>query len=305
MNKFINLQKSVQDAVAANHPVVALESTLITHGLPYPQNRDTAVGMENEVRRSGALPATICMLAGTIQVGLDDVQMETLATVKNPVKISRRDIAAALVAKQNGGTTVSGTMEIAYQSGIRVFATGGIGGVHRGNLQDVSADLPTLSQIPMVVVCAGAKAILDLPATREYLETAGIPVIGYQTHDFPAFYSTSSGLPVDYRCDSPAEIAQIAKTQWEFGLKATILVTVPPPADLAIPSEEIEGTILNAVKEAEQKGIRGAKVTPFLLAKVSEMSHERSMVTNIALLKNNAYVAGLIAGELARITGKS
>ncbi len=305
MNKFINLQKSVQDAVHNNHPVVALESTLITHGLPYPQNRETAVGMENEVRRSGSLPATICMLAGAIQVGLDDSQMETLATVKNPVKISRRDIAAALVAKQNGGTTVSGTMEIAYQSGIRVFATGGIGGVHRGNMQDVSADLPTLSQIPMIVVCAGAKAILDLPATREYLETAGIPVIGYQTNDFPAFYSTSSGLPVDFRCDSPAEIAQIAKTQWEFGLKATVLVTVPPPADLAIPAEEIEGTILNAVKEAERKGIKGAKVTPFLLAKVSEMSHERSMVTNIALLKNNAYIAGLIAGELIRITGKS
>lgn len=284
---------------------MALESTLITHGLPYPQNRETAVGMENEVRRSGSLPATICMLAGAIQVGLDDSQMETLATVKNPVKISRRDIASALVAKQNGGTTVSGTMEIAYQSGIRVFATGGIGGVHRGNLQDVSADLPTLSQIPMIVVCAGAKAILDLPATREYLETAGIPVIGYQTNDFPAFYSTSSGLPVDFRCDSPTEIAQIAKTQWEFGLKATVLVTVPPPADLAIPAEEIEGTILNAVKEAEQKGIKGAKVTPFLLAKVSEMSHERSMVTNIALLKNNAYIAGLIAGELMRITGKS
>ncbi len=284
---------------------MALESTLITHGLPYPQNRETAVGMENEVRRSGSLPATICMLAGAIQVGLDDSQMETLATVKNPVKISRRDIAAALVAKQNGGTTVSGTMEIAYQSGIRVFATGGIGGVHRGNMQDVSADLPTLSQIPMIVVCAGAKAILDLPATREYLETAGIPVIGYQTNDFPAFYSTSSGLPVDFRCDSPAEIAQIAKTQWEFGLKATVLVTVPPPADLAIPAEEIEGTILNAVKEAERKGIKGAKVTPFLLAKVSEMSHERSMVTNIALLKNNAYIAGLIAGELIRITGKS
>jgi pseudouridylate synthase len=303
--ELISVQKSVQTALEQHQAVVALESTLITHGLPYPENRETAVGMEDEVRKSGSLPATICMLAGKIQVGLDRDQMETLATVKNPVKISRRDMAAAIVAKKNGGTTVSGTMEVAYKTGIRVFATGGIGGIHRGNLQDVSADLPTLSQIPMIVVCAGAKAILDLPATREYLETMGIPVIGYQTDDFPAFYSTSSGLPVDYRADSPAEIAQIAKTQWEFGLKATILVTVPPPAELAIPAEEIEGSILSAVKEAEEKGIKGAKVTPFLLAKVSEISHSRSMVTNVALLKNNAYVAGLIAVELARIIGKS
>ncbi len=303
--EFINIQHSVQTALDRRQAVVALESTLITHGLPYPENRDTAVGMEEEVRQSGALPATICMLGGLIQVGLDNNQMETLATVKNPVKISRRDMAAAIVSKKNGGTTVSGTMEVAYKTGIRVFATGGIGGIHRGNLQDVSADLPTLSQIPMIVVCAGAKAILDLPATREYLETMGIPVIGYQIDDFPAFYSTSSGLPVDFRSDSPAEIAQIAKTQWEFGLKATILVTVPPPAELAIPAEEIEGSILSAVKEAEEKGIKGAKVTPFLLAKVAEISHSRSMITNVALLKNNARVAGLIAMELARLSGKS
>ncbi len=303
--KYLQLQQAVQSALNKNLSVVALESTLITHGLPYPENRNTAVGMEDEVRKSGALPATICMLGGSIQVGLDNEQLEQLATVKNPVKISRRDIAAAITAQRDGGTTVSGTMEIAYKAGIRVFATGGIGGIHRGNLQDVSADLPTLAQIPMVVVCAGAKAILDLPATREYLETAGVPVIGYQTDDFPAFYSTSSGLPVDYRSDSPAEIAQIAKNQWEFGLKATILVTVPPPAELAIPPEEIEGTIQRAVAEAEEKGIKGAKVTPFLLAKVSEISHARSMVTNVALLKNNARVAGLIAVELARISGKS
>ncbi len=303
--KYISLQKSVQSAIENNQPVVALESTLITHGLPYPENRDTAVGMEEEVRKSGALPATICMLGGEILVGLDSGQMETLATVKNPVKISRRDLAAAITSRRDGGTTVSGTMEIAYKAGIRVFATGGIGGIHRGNLQDVSADLPTLAQIPMIVVCAGAKPILAQPATREYLETAGVPVIGYQTDDFPAFYSTSSGLPVDFRSDSPAEIAQIARAQWEFGLKATILVTVPPPAELAIPSEEIEGTILSAVKEAEAKGIKGAKVTPFLLAKVAEMSHSRSMVTNVALLKNNARVAGLIAQELSRISGKS
>jgi pseudouridine-5'-phosphate glycosidase len=300
----INYQQAVKSALDTNRPVVALESTVITHGLPYPQNRDTAVGMENEVSRAGALPATICLMKGDIHVGLEAEQMEYIATAKNPVKVSRRDFAAAMVAKRDGGTTVSGTMEVAYKSGIRVFATGGIGGVHRGNLQDVSADLPTLAQIPMIVVCSGAKAILDLAATREVLETYGIPVIGYQTDELPAFYSTSSGLPVDYNAKSPAEIAQIAKAQWEFGLKATILVTVPPPAELAIPAEEIEGDILNAVKEAEEKGIRGSKITPFLLAKVSENSHERSLKVNIALLRNNAYVAGLIAGELAALSDK-
>ena len=300
----INYQNAVQSALDQNGPVVALESTVITHGLPYPQNRDTALGMEEEVSKTGAVPATICLTQGEIQVGLEPEQMEYISTAKNPVKVSRRDIAAAIVAKKDGGTTVSGTMEIAYKAGLRVFATGGIGGVHRGNLMDVSADLPTLAQIPMIVVCSGAKAILDLPATREVLETYGIPVIGYQTDDLPAFYSSSSGLPVDYNAKTAAEIAQIALTQWEFGLKATILVTVPPPAELAIPTEEIEGVILDAVKEAEEKGIKGSKITPFLLAKVSEKSHSRSLTTNVALLKNNAHVAGLIAVELSKINGK-
>jgi len=230
--------------------------------------------------------------------------MEYISTAKNPVKVSRRDIAAAIVARRDGGTTVSGTMEIAHKAGLRVFATGGIGGVHRGNLMDVSADLPTLAQIPMIVVCSGAKAILDLPATREVLETYGIPVIGYQTDDLPAFYSTSSGLPADYNAKTASEVAQIALAQWEFGLKATILVTVPPPAELAIPAEEIEGVILDAVKDAEEMGIKGSKITPFLLAKVSEKSHARSLTTNVALLKNNAHVAGLIASELSKLSGK-
>jgi pseudouridine-5'-phosphate glycosidase len=302
---YFNYQESVQAALQNKKPVVALESTVITHGLPYPQNRDTALAMEAEVNKTGALPATICMMGGNIHIGLESDQLEYISTSKNPVKVSRRDIAAAIVAKKDGGTTVSGTMEIAYKAGIRVFATGGIGGVHRGNLQDVSADLPTLSQIPMIVICSGAKAILDLPATREYLETYGIPVIGYQSDEMAAFYSTSSGLPVDFRADSPEQIAQIAKAQWDFSLKAAILVTVPPPAELAIPAEEIEGSILNAVKEAEEKGIKGSKITPFLLMKVSENSHSRSLVTNVALLKNNARIAGLVAMELARIIDKT
>lgn len=299
--EFINYQKSIREALDQNKPVVALESTLITHGLPYPQNKETALAMEAEVKRGGSIPATICLIDGKIQVGLDDDQMEVIAQAKEVVKASRRDLAAAMVGKKNAGTTVSGTMEIASRAGIRVFSTGGIGGVHRGNPQDISADLPTLSQIPMVIVCAGAKAILDLEGTREYLETLGVPVIGYQTDDFPAFYSTSSGLPVDQRADTAVEVAKIAKMHWDFGMTSAVLLTVPPPADLALPPEEIEGSIVAAVKEAEEKGIKGSKITPFLLAKVSENSHEASMKVNIALLEQNAYVGGLVAKELAKL----
>lgn len=303
--KFINYKDTVQSAIENNQPVVALESTVITHGLPYPQNRDTAVAMEDEVSKAGAVPATICIIGGKIHVGLEPDQLETIATTKKSVKVSRRDIGATLAGGKDGGTTVSGTMEIASKAGLRVFATGGIGGVHRGNPRDISADLPTLSQIPMIVVCSGAKAILDLVSTREVLETLGIPVIGYKSDELAAFYSTSSGLPVDHRADSAEEIARIAQTHWEFGLRSAILVSVPPPAELAIPAEEIEGSIISALEEAEKNGIKGAAVTPFLLAKVAENSHERSLRTNIALLRNNAYTAGLIACELARISGRS
>lgn len=299
--KFISYQKMIREALDQHKPVVALESTLITHGLPYPLNKDTALAMEDEVKRGGSIPATICMIEGNIQVGLDSNQMETISQTKKVVKASRRDLAAAMVGKKNAGTTVSGTMEIASRAGIRVFSTGGIGGVHRGNPQDISADLPTLAQIPMVIVCAGAKAILDLEGTREYLETIGVPVIGYQTDDFPAFYSTSSGLPVDHRADTAEEVARIAKTHWDFGMTSAVLLTVPPPAELALPPEEIEGSIIAAVKEAEEKGVKGSKITPFLLAKVSENSHERSLRVNIALLKQNAYVGGLVAKEFAKL----
>jgi pseudouridine-5'-phosphate glycosidase len=303
--KFINYKDSVRSAIENNQPVVALESTVITHGLPYPQNRDTAVAMEDEVAKAGAEPATICIIDGKVHVGLDADQMERIATTKKSVKVSRRDIGATIAGGKDGGTTVSGTMEIGSKAGLRVFATGGIGGVHRGNPRDISADLPTLSQIPMIVVCSGAKAILDLVSTREVLETLGIPVIGYKSDELAAFYSTSSSLPVDHRADSAEEIARIAQTHWDFGLRSAILVSVPPPAELAIPAEEIEGSILSALEEAEEKGIKGAAVTPFLLAKVAENSHERSLRTNIALLRNNAYVAGLIACELAKLSGRS
>ena len=303
--QFINCKESIQNALNSKQAVVALESTLITHGLPYPLNRDTAIAMEEEVQKAGAVPATICIIDGKIQVGIGSEQMEYIAQAKEAVKVSRRDLAAALVAKKNAGTTVSGTMEIASRVGIQVFATGGIGGVHRGNPQDISADLPTLAQIPMIIVCAGAKAILDLPGTREYLETIGVPVIGYKTDELPAFYSTSSGLPVDYRADSAAEVAQIAKTHWDFGLTSAVLLTVPPPPELAIPADEIEESILEALEDAKKNNITGSKVTPFLLAKVSEHSKERSLRVNIALLKNNAHVGGLVAKEFIRLTSES
>lgn len=303
--KTLLLNPVVQQALEKGQAIVALESTVITHGLPYPQNRDTALAMEAQVRAAGAQPATICLIDGHIHVGIDEAQMERIAAGQGAIKVSRRNIAATMVAGHDGGTTVGGTMEIAYKAGIRVFATGGIGGVHRGNLTDVSSDLPTLAQVPLVVVCSGAKAILDLAATREYLETSGVPVLGYQCDDLPAFYSTSSALPVDDRVESAEQVARIALAHWEFGLRSAILVTVPPPSELAIPAEEIEVSIRIAMDEALSKGIKGAEVTPFLLARVSQHSSERSMRVNIALLKNNAHIAGLIALELAALTGKS
>jgi len=280
--------------------VVALESTVITHGLPYPQNKDTAIGMETVIQESGATPATICILSGVIQIGLAADQMDFIARSRNVIKVSRKDIAAACVQKKDGGTTVSGTMEIAHKAGIQVFATGGIGGIHRNHPQDTSADLLTLAQVPIIVVCSGAKAILDLPATREFLETIGVPIIGFQTSEFPAFYSINSGLLVDYRVETPSEIARIAQSHWNFGLSSAILVTVPPPIEYAIRSAEIETSILNALEEAERQKIQGSAVTPFLLEKVSQHSKTRSMQTNIALLKNNARIAALIANELIK-----
>jgi pseudouridine-5'-phosphate glycosidase len=256
--------------------------------------------MEESVISSSAVPATIGILGGDIHIGLEADELERLATSKSAVKISRRDIAGAMLKNLDGGTTVSGTMTLAEMAGLKIFATGGIGGVHRGNLMDVSADLPTLARIPLIVVCSGAKSILDLPSTREYLETAGIPVIGYQTSKFPAFYSRDSGLKVDFQLDSPAEIARFAKLHWELGLSSAVLVTVPVPEESAIPATEMEGFINQALEEMEHQGVKGAASTPFLLSKVSELSGEKSMSSNIALLKNNARVAGEIAVQYYR-----
>ena len=283
-------------------PLVALESTVITHGLPWPENLDLALDMEKMVREEQAVPATIAVVDGVVQIGLQEEELRTLAEAKNMRKISLRDFGFAIARKLSGGTTVAATLYIAERVGIRVFATGGIGGVHRNAPFDISADLPQLGRSPLVVVCAGAKSILDLPATLEYLETQGVPVVGYQTDQFPAFYAIDSGLKVDVRADSPDEVAQIARAHWSTGLRSAILVVVPPPADVAIPSERIEMTILAALQEAEAQGVRGNAVTPFLLSQVSALSGGESMKANLALLLNNAQVAARIAKLLVEKT---
>ncbi|MEZ4658299.1 MAG: pseudouridine-5'-phosphate glycosidase [Caldilineaceae bacterium] len=285
-------------------PPVALESTVITHGLPYPQNLTLARDMEAAVRAQGAQPRTIGIVRGELIAGLSPAQLEYLATAAqtaaehNLHKISRRDLPIAVARQWNGGATVATTMWIAHRHGIQVFATGGIGGVHRGDGTDVSADLQELAQTPVIVVCAGAKAILDLPATLEYLETYGVSVIGLGTDEFPAFYSHQSGLPVDVCCQSVAEVAAIWRAKQQLGLPGGLLVTVPVPKAEEIPAAEIEPVIQQAVAEAAQQGLRSAQVTPFLLSRVAQLTGERSLRANLALLKNNAVVAAQIAVAL-------
>ena len=288
----------VARALSLKMPVVALESTVITHGLPKPDNLSLAHDMETAVQNAGATPATIGVLGGKVIVGLDDAELARLAGAASPRKISVRDFGPAIAQKADGGTTVAGTLLAARLAGIRVFATGGIGGVHRWPPHDVSADLPALANSPVIVVCAGAKAILDLPATLEMLETLAVPVVGYQTDEFPAFYSRKSGLKTPHRADTPKAVAEIAKAHWALGLQSAVLVVVPPPADVALPREEVEGAIAQALREAEEKNIHGQASTPFLLARVSELTGHASLETNLALLKNNAVVAAQIARAL-------
>jgi pseudouridylate synthase len=294
----MNVQEEVAQAVAEKRAVVALESTVIAHGLPYPYNLQTAMRMEQTVRGEGAVPATIAILDGMVKIGLRPADIERLATSKQVAKVSRRDIAVCLVQKRDGATTVSATMLLAHTAGIKVFATGGIGGVHRGDGTDVSADLSELARTPVVVVCAGAKAILDLPATMEWLETAGVPVLGYRTDEFPAFFSESSGLPIDARVDSVAEAAEIVRSHWSMGLQSGVVVAVPPPAEAAIAREKVEPAIEQALAEA--KGIRGKAVTPFLLRRVAELTGGESMAANLALLLNNARLAAQLACSLVK-----
>jgi len=290
----------VQQASNSGIPLVALESTVITHGLPYPKNLELALNMEAVIRAEGACPATIAILAGTIHIGLTRIQMEKLVNEKYVRKISHRDFATAIVKNEFGGTTVAGTLFVANQAGIKVFATGGIGGVHPNSNFDISTDLSALSQTPLIVVCAGAKAILDLPATLEILETNGVPVIGYQTDEFPAFYSTESGLPVSARLNSPEEVVQFALTHWQLGFNSAVLVTVPPPVGSALLSRDIKSYIEQAQKEAHEKNIIGQALTPFLLARLSELTQGSTLRTNIDLLLNNAQLAARISCNLSQ-----
>ncbi len=279
-------------------PQVALESTVISHGLPFPQNLTLAQEMEAIVRSRGAEPRTVAVLGGELRAGLSDAELLHLATARNVRKVSRRDLPVVVARKLDGATTVATTMWVAHRFGIEVFATGGIGGVHRGNDADISADLQELAQTPVIVVCAGAKAILDLPATLEYLETFGVTVVGFGTDEFPAFYSRSSGLSVDVRCDSGEEVAAIWRAKRRLNLPGGLLVTAPIPAELEIPASEIEPVIEQAVREAEAQGLRSAEVTPFLLTRIAQLTGERSLRANLALLRNNAAIAAQIAVAL-------
>jgi len=285
----------IAQALQLQMPVVALESTVITHGLPRPDNLSLAHDMEIAVQDNGARPATVGILDGKVIVGLSDAELNRLAYAENPLKVSARDFGAAIAKRAHGGTTVAGTLLAASKTGIRVFATGGIGGVHRWPPHDISADLPALAKFPVIVVCAGAKAILDLPATLEVLETLSVPVVGYQTDDFPAFYSRESGLKVPHRADSPEEVADIARAHWKLGLQSAVLVVVPPPEEAAMPYERVEGAIAQALEESKAQGVRGQASTPFLLSRVSELTGHASLRANVALLKNNAGVAAQIA----------
>ena len=297
---YYRFSPDVAKARQLKSPLVALETTVVTHGLPYPQNLNLARDMEAKVKQYGAVPATIAVLDGKIQVGLSDAQLESLIYGKNLRKISRRDFAPAIARSESGGTTVAGTLIAAHAAGIEVFATGGIGGVHRQAAFDISADLQELARTPVIVVCAGAKAILDLPATLEYLETLGVPVVGYQTDDFPAFYSTSSGLPVSVRCDTPDEVADLAKAHWGLGISSALLVVVPPPKEVALPVEDVEKVVEQALLEAQDQAIRGQAVTPFLLGRVSKLTGQSSLKANLGLLLNNARVAAQIAVSVAK-----
>lgn len=280
-------------------PVVALESTVVTHGLPRPQNLSLAHDMESTVREEGAVPATIGVLKGKVCVGMSEANLDELANAPSPRKISQRDFASAAVKKENGGTTVAGTMFAAHKAGIKVFATGGIGGVHRESAFDISNDLQALATIPMIVVCAGAKAILDLPATLEYLETMAVPVVGYQTDAFPAFYSRESGLKASVRLDTANEIVQFASAHWEMGMHSAILVAQPVPAGDEIPKAEMDYHILQASQEAVKQNKKGQELTPFLLQRISELTEGRSLRSNLALLLNNARLAAEIAKAIS------
>lgn len=298
MKNLLSIHPEVKEALATGQPVVALESTVITHGLPYPDNLNTAQALEAEIRKNGAVPATIVVLSGQLRVGLSAVDLQTLATSSTARKCSLRDLPIVVAQRETGSTTVAATMAIAHQAGIGIFATGGIGGVHQNAPYDVSADLVELGRTPMTVVCSGAKSVLDLPRTLERLETDGVCVVGYQTDHFPAFYTRSSGLGVDVRCDTPEVVADLITARNALELQAALLVTVPVPAPDALSEADAATAIHQALEEAREQQITGKQVTPFLLARISTLTGEASKKANMALLLNNAGTAAQIAVAL-------
>ncbi len=294
----LNLSDEVREALGSRKAVVALESTVIAHGLPSPENLETAFELESIVRENGAVPATVGVFEGEFFAGLDRDKIERLASAKDIRKISRRDLPIAVANKLTCATTVSSTSFVAHRAGIQVFATGGIGGVHRGYSADVSADLPELAQTPISVVCSGAKIVLDLPATREWLETHGVTVLGWQCDELPAFYSRSSGLAIDERVDSAEDVRAVVSARDGLKLQNAVLVTVPVPTEYEIDRTELELILAEALKLADETGVRGKEITPFLLSQMSQRSRGRTLRANIELLKNNAAVAAKIANAL-------
>ena len=301
MNKYLDISKEVKEALGAGKPVVALESTIISHGMPYPQNVETALSVEKIVRDNGAVPATIAIIGGRLKAGLTEDEIEYFGR-KGPeiTKASRRDLAMLCARGEDGACTVTTTMMIAHMAGIKVFATGGIGGVHRGaeTTMDISADLEELAQTPVMVICAGCKSILDIGLTLEYLETHGVPVIGMGTEDMPAFYTSKSGFKVDYKVDSPAELAHFFNTHLELGMRGGILVGNPIPDEYSMDPAVIDPAIDEAIRQCNELGIKGKATTPFLLAKVKELTGGDSLDSNIQLVFNNARIAALTAAEL-------
>ncbi len=296
----LKFNEEVADALQTNKPIVALESTVIARGLPYPQNLETAENLEKIVRENGAIPATIAVFDGEFCVGLTDKQIEQLATDQTIRKISRRDLPIVVAKRINCATTVATTAFIAHRAGIKVFATGGIGGVHRGFSADVSADLPELANTPIVVVCSGAKIVLDLSATREWLETNGVCVLGFGCEELPAFYSRTSGLTVDERIETAREVAEIARARDELNLQNAVLLTVPVPETFEIEREELKRILDDSLKLADEKKISGKEITPFLLSEMSEKSAGKTLLSNVALLENNAKIASQVAVEILK-----
>jgi pseudouridine-5'-phosphate glycosidase len=293
----LRLSEEVETALREGRAVVALESTVIAHGLPRPLNLETARRLEGIVRDGGAIPATVAVLGGKLRVGLEDAQLERLAFAEGVRKMSRRDLAVGVARGWDGATTVATTLWVASRAGVKVFATGGIGGVHRGRLPDVSADLPELARTPLTVVCSGAKSVLDLPATREWLETNGVCLVGYGVDELPAFYTRRSGLSVDVRCDTPREVADVARARDALGLEGALVVAVPVPAEFEVDASVTEASLAEALSDAERRNVTGRELTPFLLSHLAERTGGATLRANIALLENNARVAAEIANE--------